>query len=98
MRIFLVILVSFFFQFQVHGKNASQSEIDYAIRICQNDMQQFKASGLSTKKYLKFCECYMKGAMSAFDEKELKYQSKYKKPSGKFQKISKNLKKKCENR
>ena len=43
-------------------------------------MQQFKASGLSTAKYLNFCVCYMTNMVDALDEKENRYQQKYKKP------------------
>ena len=36
--------------------------------------------------------------VNAVDEKEVKYQKKYKKPSGKFIKLSKKFKTNCENK
>ena len=74
---------------------SNEYQKNYAINVCQKDMQQFKASGLSTAKYLKFCECYMTNMVDALDEKESKYQQKYKKPSGKYIKLARKYKKAC---
>ena len=75
-----------------------KQKLNYAINLCQQDMQQWTASGLTLPKYLKFCECYMTELVNAVDEKEVKYQKKYKKPSGKFIKLSKKFKTNCENK
>ena len=74
---------------------SNENQLNYAIRYCQQDMQQFTASGLSTKQYLKFCECYMTKMINAMDEKEINYQKKYNKPSGKYIKLSKKYKNQC---
>ena len=90
--IFLYFLIS-------HNSFASEGvkkQLNYAISVCQKDMQQLTASGLTIPKYLKFCECYMTQLIYAADEKEMNYQKKYGKPSGKFIKIAKKTKKKCE--
>jgi len=75
--------------------NANEYQKNYAINVCQKDMQQFKASGLSTAKYLKFCVCYMSNMVDALDEKEDRYQQKYKKPSGKYIRLAREYKKEC---
>ena len=75
--------------------NANENPKNYAINACQKDMQQFKASGLSTAKYLKFCVCYMSNMVDALDEKEDRYQQKYKKPSGKYIRLAREYKKEC---
>ena len=64
--------------------------------MCKQDTQQFRASGLPIAGYLKFCECYMTNMINSLDEKEQGYQRKYKKPSGKFMKLSKKYKDNCE--
>ncbi len=75
--------------------NANEYQKNYAINVCQKDMQQFKASGLSTAKYLKFCVCYMSNMVDVLDEKEDRYQQKYKKPSGKYIRLAREYKKEC---
>ena len=89
----LMILLSFILITSKAGSNENQ--LNYAIKYCQQDMQQFRASGLSTKQYLKFCECYMTKMVNALDEKEINYQKKYNKPSGKYIKLSKKYKNQC---
>ena len=74
---------------------SNENQINNAVEICQRDMQQFSESGLSIKDYLSFCNCYMTGMINSLDEKEKAYQSKYQKPSGKFIKKAKKLKKYC---
>ena len=58
-------------------------------------MQQFSSSGLSIQEYLSFCECYMTNMIMSLDKKEIAYQNKYKKPSGKYIKLGKKFKKSC---
>ena len=74
---------------------SNEKQINYAIKMCQQDMQQFTASGMSTQDYLSFCKCYMTGMINALDDKEKAYQAKYQKPSGKFLKKAKELKTDC---
>ena len=74
---------------------SNEYQKNYAINVCQKDMQQFKASGLSTAKYLNFCVCYMTNMVDALDEKENRYQQKYKKPSGKYIRLAREYKKEC---
>ena len=74
---------------------SNEYQKNYAINVCQKDMQQFKASGLSTARYLNFCVCYMTNMVDALDEKENRYQQKYKKPSGKYIRLAREYKKEC---
>lgn len=80
-----------------NNSHSNEKQINYAIQMCQQDMQQFSASGLSVEEYLSFCKCYMTGMINYLDDKEKTYQSKYKKPSGKFLKKAKKLKTDCSN-
>ena len=89
---FLLVYLSAF------GNEELKKQLNYAINICQQDMQQFTASGLTLPQYLNFCKCYMTEMTNAVDEKEMKYQKKYRKPSGKFIKTSKKIRKKCESK
>ena len=89
----LIIILSFLFVINIAHSNEKQ--INYAIQMCQQDMQQFSASGLSVQEYLSFCRCYMTGMIKALDDKEKAYQSKYQKPSGKYLKKAKKLKTNC---
>jgi hypothetical protein len=80
-RNFLLILLIIF---PLKSINANEYQLNYAINMCKQDTQQFRASGLPIGGYLKFCECYMTNMINSLDEKEQGYQKKYKKPSGKF--------------
>tara|TARA_B100001173_G_scaffold123673_1_gene107486 strand:- start:604 stop:888 length:285 start_codon:yes stop_codon:yes gene_type:complete len=91
-----ILLLIFFIIFSTKSYS-NENQINYAIQMCQQDTQQFTKSGLSISKYLKFCECYMTGMIKALDKKEMSYQAKYNKPSGKFIKKAKTIKKKCLN-
>ena len=91
-RTLLFLILFTFFSF---ATNSDEYQMNYAIKYCQQDMQQFKASGLSTRQYLKFCECYMTKMLNALDEKEINFQKKYNKPSGKYIKLSKKYKGQC---
>ena len=66
-----------------------------AIYQCQNDTQQYQASGMSKSKFNKFCVCYMEGVFNLLNNKEMKYQEKYGKPSDKFYKGTRKIVKKC---
>ena len=99
MKKIVVFIVYLLISFNAFGKvQQIKQQLNYAINLCQQDMQQWTASGLTLPKYLKFCECYMTELVNAVDEKEVKYQKKYKKPSGKFIKLSKKFKTNCENK
>tara|TARA_B100000886_G_C20141086_1_gene373994 strand:- start:80 stop:373 length:294 start_codon:yes stop_codon:yes gene_type:complete len=89
------IMILLFFNLISSKAGSNENQLNHAIRYCQQDMQQFTASGLSTKQYLKFCECYMTKMINAIDEKEINYQKKYNKPSGKYIKLSKKYKNQC---
>ena len=95
----IAVLITFLlFSSSTFGNEEIKKQLNYAISLCQQDMQQWTASGLTLPKYLKFCECYMTELTYALDEKEVNYQKKYRKPSGKFIKIAKKTKTKCENK
>ena len=89
------VLLIFIIIFPLNYINANEYQLNYAINMCKQDSQQFRASGLPISSYLKFCECYMTNMMNSLDEKEKSYQKKYKKPSGKFIKLSKEYKDDC---
>ena len=84
-----------FFIFLTSQAKSNEQQLNYAINYCQQDMQQFTASKLSVEKYLKFCECYMTKMINALDDKEINYQKKYGKPSGKYIKLSRKYKGDC---
>ena len=94
------VLISIFLSIFTHafGNDELKKQLNYAISTCQQDMQQFSSSGLTVPQYLKFCECYMTNMINALDKKEIKYQAKYKKPSGKYIKTGKKIKKRCVNK
>ena len=89
------ILILLVFVILTNNSHSNEKQINYAIQMCQQDMQQFTASGLSVEEYLSFCKCYMTGMINALDDKEKAYQAKYQKPSGKFLKKAKELKTDC---
>ena len=93
-----VLIIFLLVSFSAFGNEEIKKQLNYAISLCQQDMQQWTASGLTLPKYLKFCECYMTELTYAVDEKEVNYQKKYKKPSGKYIKIAKKTKTKYENK
>ena len=89
------VLITFIIIFPLNYINANEYQLNYAINVCKQDSQQFSASGLPIRGYLKFCECYMTNMINSLDEKEQSYQKKYNKPSGKFMKLSKKFRDDC---
>ena len=55
----------------------TEDQINYGIKQCQNDKQQFNASKMNAKNYNLFCECYIRSMMSLLNAEEMAYQKKY---------------------
>ena len=90
----MCMLLLFFFHTQLHADDLTK-EIEQGVKVCRSDYQQFKASKMSRSKYDNFCKCYITNMIKLFDEKEKRYQKKYKKPSGKFISKSRGVLKTC---
>ena len=74
MKIVVALIVFLLASSNAFGNEEIKKQLNYAISLCQQDMQQWTASGLTLPKYLKFCECYMTELIYAVDEKEVNYQ------------------------
>ena len=72
-----------------------EDQINYGIKQCKNDKQQFNASKMTIGNYNTFCECYIKSMMNLLDEKEMSYQQKYQTPSQNFINSSQRVKSNC---
>ena len=72
-----------------------EDQINYGIKQCQNDKQQFNASKMNAKNYNLFCECYIRSMMSLLNTEEMAYQKKYQKPSQKYINGAQRIKSKC---
>jgi hypothetical protein len=72
-----------------------EDQINYGIKQCQIDKQQFKASKMTLKNYNLFCECYIRSMMGLLNAEEMAYQKKYQKPSPKYINEAQKIKSKC---
>ena len=55
-----------------------EDQINYGIKQCQIDKQQFKASKMTLKNYNLFCECYIRSMMGLLNAEEMAYQKNIK--------------------
>ncbi len=96
-KLFFSILFLVLINSQAFGLSKEMQQAKkYGIKQCQNDSQQRLLSGMTKSKFNSFCICYMNGVFDLLTEKEIRYQSKYNKPSAKFVKGTKKVTKKCE--
>ena len=91
---YFIIVFLFFFHTQLLAIEQSKA-IEQGVKVCRSDDQQFKASKMSRSQYDNFCKCYITNMVKLFDEKEKRYQKKYKKPSGNFMRKSRGVLKTC---
>ena len=75
-KIFSIIILGLFWS-NASIAQITEDSINYGIKQCQDDKQQFNASKMNVKNYKIFCECYVRSMASLFNTEEMPYQKKY---------------------